>query len=193
VIPWQKIDRLRGAYSDGTRTYTAAALNPRGLVRPTPASSPSLFYLLFSAKSLGAADPGHWYRFYGNAAAAWYAASSATIPDPAGASATAGMAWLDASLPAAPPGSGVSVTAWQWANALFFCEAGTWTRRQDHAMNEGRLARRGARFGLSLAAPGAPGPASPWYIPRAGSLRERVPPPGSFDEYLAAALAPDDD
>jgi hypothetical protein len=173
AIRWENHNRARGEYFDGAKNWTAATIHRQGLVRPNALAPPSLFYLLFSARSFGVSDPGDWYRFFAIAAIATYTASRATVvptaPTAEFAPAAQRLDSIAAAIGEANSGDAPPHRAMLWANAWTFHEWGAWGRTQDTADAAAQLAQRAVQFGL-----GATPPPWQWFVPRAGGLPPNV-------------------
>ena len=189
VIEWQSRDRARGEYSDGTHNFSAGIIHRQGLIYPNVLAPPSLFYLLFSARALGVADPGDWYRYFSTATLAVYVlASAVTFSSQAAAAVTDSTRRLDciASLIA-----GTETTdnpahrAWLWANTLAFADCGTWGRIQARAIAGARLGIQAIRFAFGHAQVAEPDNLR-WSVPNAGALLKKEINADSIGEVLVA-------
>ena len=165
AIPWIKTDRRCGEYFDGARAVAARILNPLGVLRPGPFSSPSVFHLLFDSRVFGVADSGDWRRYFGSAALAWYIAAKAVVAAPPAAG--FGLQWSSLLESIAQQLAGASAgdsRAWTYSNAASFLELSRFGRSGEANRRAARVQLGGAVFGLTHASSGPPAGAR-WRIP----------------------------
>jgi hypothetical protein len=171
TIEWQNRNRARGVYWDGSCEYSASRVHRQGLTRANALSPPSMFYLLFSARSLGVADPGDWYRYFSYSTLAAYSVGSATYSETSWES----NAWTNRLdriadvLADSSTADSAGYRAWLWANTVHFAEWGAWGRRQNRALDTARMAIDAVRFAFARAQVAESGDWH-WFVPAVGSL-----------------------
>jgi hypothetical protein len=193
AVQWRAMDRRRGAFSDGARVHVPILRHADGVLRPAELGAPTMFYLLFAANALGAADTGDWYRFFGLAALAALTAAGGCgpvepLPDGPALRLARRVERIAVALRDPVVANEPNYQAWLWANALSFAEWGIWGRSQPRAMEAGRIAIAATTFGLARAGR-EPDAGWRWWVPRAGGLR---PDDASVRDCVAEVLTPAD-
>lgn len=185
AIRWQKTDRARGIYSDGSRSWTARVIHADGDLHVAGQTQPSIFYLLFHEDVFGRKDPGDWYHFFLMATCAWYGATSAVT----GSGLSHGEALsrqrrtfyssrvyglvqsLIRRTRVASARDTMAYKGWRWGNALSFLEGAHYGASQTEVDDESRVHLGGANLGLTQHSQAA-GSDWHWFVPRAGHLTQ---------------------
>ena len=147
-------------YSLAGETVIVGPSHPQG-VAEWPPGRPSIFYRLFDPTALGTQDPGDWYHYFLEAAAAYYGATGRADPGGPGMGLdyyhVVGNAVQDTMGQMRDPAIAETdaYRGWRWANSLSFLEGayygGDYSGTQEEAGRESRIHMQGAIFGLGLA------------------------------------------
>ena len=126
------------------------------------------FYRYFDPNSLGAVDPGDWYRFFATASIAAFA-SRGSIERSSGIPSRAVLQIdsLAQQFPASTDDRRYAALA--WANAIQFWEWGTYSRSAQAIRNNARQSLDAFRFGLRAISVDPSGPWR-WSVPKPASL-----------------------
>ena len=126
------------------------------------------FYRYFDPNSLGAVDPGDWYRFFAIAAIAAFA-SRGSIERLPGTPSLAALQIdsLAQQFPASTDDRRYAALA--WANAIQFWEWGIYSRSAQAARDSARQSLDAFRFGLRAVSADPSGPWR-WSVPKPASL-----------------------
>jgi hypothetical protein len=140
----------------------------------TSAPCQPFFYLLFDRQSLGAVDPGDWYRFFGQAAATSFTLTGALEPVDQDHSLSPAVLQVDAIARQLLPDHATDdrrQRALVWINALQFWEWGMYSRSADATRRSAKLGLDAFRFGIRAAALDCAG-AWRWHVPKPADLRD---------------------
>jgi hypothetical protein len=184
AIRWVKTDRIKGEYSDGTRTFTARRTGGTG---PLP-TAPSIYYLLFSPAVFGTDDPGDWPRWFGWAALAAFvgAGRAQAASGPLSAFLTAWDNLLEPASKAPAP-----ERAWKIGAAASFAELSAYGRCAEANISAAKTQLSGLLFGLGEVQQSPP-PNASWDVPYpTGTMRLDGPLTATLDSAGKAAIGAD--
>jgi glutamyl endopeptidase len=197
AITWDRVPTAPDTYSDGKNIFTPKVIHPAGKLTKTYSKKykrdiPSIYYLLFSEKELGAYDPGDWYHYYVAATMTAYSAAGELSPSapvreledhedrttgPIVDVIYPGLVrdrLLDLESQMSNPDlvDSPGYRGWVLANVVSFLEGGHYGDKQEDVARESRFHLRGALAGLRTAGI-KPGKNWVWYVPAAKSLSEQ--------------------
>ena len=200
AIQWDRVPSAPGSYSDGKKVWTPEVKHPAGKIvksfnKKANRDLPSIYYLLFSARELGTADPGDWYHYYVTATMAALSASGNLGPTTRHRREFEDRSLLDAAdavvdkaYPTLVSDAIMSLErqmsnpdsvdqpgyrGWVLANILSYLEGGHYGTQQDEVARESRIHVKGAVAGLRARGM-KPGKNWVWYVPARAAFRRKT-------------------